>query len=106
MLALVIFWISCNPANFCLFKSTIETLEKMWNKKLTIKTPEQRQWGRCGVFILNFEYISRLFPSVSIVDFEQVYVSWEVSGSDCRRKLYSKCSCKNKLSIACYNSKA
>ena len=26
--------------------------------KLTIKTPEQRQWHRSGVFILNFEHIS------------------------------------------------
>ena len=26
--------------------------------KLTIKTPEQRQWRRSGVFIVNFEHIS------------------------------------------------
>ena len=29
-----------------------------------------------GVFIVNFEHIPRLFSSVSIVDFEQVKVSW------------------------------
>ena len=29
--------------------------------KLTIKTPERRQWRRSGVFI-NFEYISQLVP--------------------------------------------
>ena len=29
--------------------------------KLTIKTPEWRQWHRSGVFILNFEHISHLF---------------------------------------------
>ena len=28
--------------------------------KLTIKTPERRQWRRCGVFILNFEHKSHL----------------------------------------------
>ena len=28
--------------------------------KLTIKTPEGRQWRRSGVFIVNFEHISRL----------------------------------------------
>ena len=28
--------------------------------KLTIKTPKRRQWRRSGVFILNFEHISRL----------------------------------------------
>ena len=38
---------------FTCSKSTLETLEK-------------------GVFIVNFEHISYLFPSVSIVDFEKV----------------------------------
>ena len=28
--------------------------------KLTIKTPEQRQWRRSGVFIVDFEHISYL----------------------------------------------
>ena len=28
--------------------------------KLTIKTPEQRQWCRSGVLIVNFEHISHL----------------------------------------------
>ena len=28
--------------------------------KLTIKTPERRQWRRSGVFIANFEHISHL----------------------------------------------
>ena len=39
--------------------------------KLTIKTR-----GRSGVFIDNFEHISHL-SSVSVVDLEQVNVSWE-----------------------------
>ena len=59
---------------------TIETLEKGWEmcSKLTIKTPERRQWRRFGAFIVNFEDISHNIShnSVSIVDFEQVYVSW------------------------------
>ena len=38
--------------------------------KLTIK----RVQSRLGVFIVNFEHISHLFFSVSIVDFEQVNV--------------------------------
>ena len=45
--------------------------------KLITKTPERRQWHDCGVFIVNFEHISHLFPSVSVVDFEQVNVSWD-----------------------------
>ena len=28
--------------------------------KLTIKTPERRQWGRSGVFFVNFEHVSCL----------------------------------------------
>ena len=28
--------------------------------KLTIKTPERRQWCRSGIFIVNFEHISHL----------------------------------------------
>ena len=28
--------------------------------KLTIKTPQRRQWRRSGVFIVNFEHISHL----------------------------------------------
>ena len=28
--------------------------------KLTIKTPERRHWPRSGVFIVNFEHVSRL----------------------------------------------
>ena len=44
---------------------------------LTIKTPEQRQWCRSGVFIVNFEHISHLFlVSLLVGDFEQVNVSW------------------------------
>ena len=41
--------------------------------KLTIKTPEQRQWHRSGIFIVNFEHISHLFL-VFIFNFEQVNV--------------------------------
>ena len=28
--------------------------------KLTVKTPERRQWRLSGVFIVNFEHISQL----------------------------------------------
>ena len=41
-----------------------------------MKTPERHQWHRSGVFIVNFGHIS-LFLGVSIVDFEQVNVSWD-----------------------------
>ena len=65
---------------FTCSKLTIETLKKgceIW-LKLTIKTPERRQWRRSGVFIVNFEYNLHPFDSASIADFEQVNVSWEV----------------------------
>ena len=40
--------------------------------KLTIKTPERRQWRRSGVFIVNSEHITHL----AIVNFEHVSDSW------------------------------
>ena len=45
--------------------------------KLTIKTPEQRQWRRSGVFVVNFEHISHRVLSVSVVNFEHVIAGWE-----------------------------
>ena len=40
--------------------------------KLTIKTPERRQWRRSGVFIVRFEHnYFTPFSNVSIVHFEQ-----------------------------------
>ena len=49
--------------------------------KLTIKKPQQRQWRGSGVFIVNSKdnYFTH-FSSVSIVDFEQVNVSWDNIG--------------------------
>ena len=65
------------PAFTC-SKFTIETLEQGCEicSKLTIKTPKRRQWRRFGVFIVNFEHISHLCSSVSIVNFEQVNADW------------------------------
>ena len=46
--------------------------------KLTIKTPEQRQWRRSGVFIVICEHILHLpCSSVSIVNFEYVIAGWD-----------------------------
>ena len=68
-----------NPANIYLFKVNNRNTRKRCEmcSKLPIKTPGRRQWHRSGVSIVNFEHISHLFSSVSIVDFEQVNVSWE-----------------------------
>ena len=43
-------------------KSKIDPLEQGMKicSKLTIKTPERRQWRRSGVFTVNFEQISLL----------------------------------------------
>ena len=61
-------------------KLTIETLEQRCEicSELTIKPPKRRQWRRFGGFIVNFEHISQLCSSVSIVNFEQVNPGWEV----------------------------
>ena len=84
---------------FTCSKSTIETLKKMWNnfkvnskntRTTSFYTPWKHQktrtfmmflggteWRRSDVFIVNFYFIP--FPSISIVDLEQVNVSWEGS---------------------------
>ena len=43
--------------------------------KLTIKTPERRQWRRSGVFTVNLYFTP--CSSVSIVNFEHVNAGWE-----------------------------
>ena len=45
--------------------------------KLTLKTPERRQWFRSGVFIINFEHNSDVCFSFLITYFEQVHVCFD-----------------------------
>ena len=47
------------PAGNCIFNRNARTRCELCSK-LTIKTPERRQWRRSGVFIVNFEHISHL----------------------------------------------
>ena len=66
-------WTTSQPP-FSYSKFTIETLEprcKMCSK-LTKKPPKRSQWRRFGGFIVNFEHISHLCSTVSIVNFEHV----------------------------------
>ena len=46
------------------------------SSKLTIKTPERRQWRHSGVFIINFEQFFTPCSSVSIVKFEHANADW------------------------------
>ena len=49
-----------NPAGIYLLKVSnrnTRTICKICSK-LLVKTPERRQWGRSGVFIVNFKHIS------------------------------------------------
>ena len=57
--------------------------------KLTIKTPERRQWRRFGVFILNFDYIPYLFSSVSIADSEQVIIYDKITWHSCVHECFA-----------------
>ena len=61
-----------------LFKVNNRTAAKRCEicSKLTIKTPKQRHWHHSAAFIITFEHMSTHFSRVSIVDFEQVNVSW------------------------------
>ena len=66
-------WEKCiaftSQPTFTCSKLTIKTLEQRCEtcSKLAIKTPKRRQWRRFGVFVVNFEHISHLYSSVSIV---------------------------------------
>ena len=74
------------PPNIYLFKvNNKNSRKKVWIcSKLKIKTPERHQWRRSGAFIVNLTPLTYLtyltpFSSVSIVDFEQVNASWNVT---------------------------
>ena len=45
------------PGFVCQVSSGNFTAMPEINSKITIKTPEQRQWPRSGTFIINFEQI-------------------------------------------------
>ena len=45
---------------------------------LKMETPERLYWRRYNVFIVTLYTYLTPFRSVSIVDFEQVNVTWEV----------------------------
>ena len=68
------------PANINLFKVNNKNSRKRYEicSKLTIKTPERRQWRRSGVYIVKLWTYFTPFFSVSIVNFEQANVSWVV----------------------------
>ena len=53
-----------SPAGSYMFKVNIRNTRTRCEicLKLTIKTPERRQWSRSSVFIVNFECISYLVP--------------------------------------------
>ena len=44
--------------------------------KVNNKDTKRRHWRGFGFFIVNFEHISHLFSSVSIVNFEQINNDW------------------------------
>ena len=54
--------ITLNPASLYLLKVSNRNIRTRCEicSKLTIKTPEKRQWRRSGDFIVNFEFTSRL----------------------------------------------
>ena len=72
----------------------IETLEQRCEicSKLTITPPKRRQWCRFGGFIVNFEHISHLCSSFSIVNFEQVNAGWVFPR---KIQLPGVCNCEN-----------
>ena len=45
--------------------------------KLTIKIPEQHQWRRSGIFIVNFEHISHLVPQFLLLTLSRYILAGE-----------------------------
>ena len=76
------------PSKHLLVQSNNRNARKRYEiySKLTIKTTERRYWRRSGVLI-NFEHISHV-SSVSIVNFEQVNVSWVGAGKKLLQTLW------------------
>ena len=64
----------------------------MWNK-LTIKTPERRQWCRFRVFIVEFEHISHIALRFSVLKFYPLPTFYQVfmDNYTCERKLLKLC---------------
>ena len=57
--------------------NNIKARTNVWNMfKISNKPPKRRQWRRFGGLIVNFEHISHLCSSVSIVNFEYVIAHW------------------------------
>ena len=66
-------WLCITPKNIYLFKTNngnIRTMQEICSK-LTIKTSEWRQWCRSGVFLINFEHISNIFPTFPLLTFNK-----------------------------------
>ena len=57
---------------------------------LTTKTPEQRQWRRSGVFVVNFEKYFTICTSISSVNFEHVIAGWETPSNSSQIKIISR----------------
>ena len=55
-------------ADLLVQSSNLNTKER-WeiSPKLTVKTPERRHWRLSGVFIVNFEHISRILQAFSLL---------------------------------------
>ena len=45
--------------------------------KLTVKIPEQHQWRRSGIFIVNFEHISHLVPEFLLLTLSRYILAGE-----------------------------
>ena len=70
--------LSNNPAGIYLLKVNNRNTRKRCEicSKLTIKTPEQRQWRRCGVFIVNFKLISHLVLAFLLWTLNMQFPAW------------------------------
>ena len=50
--------------------------------KLTIKTPERRQWRHSGIFIVNFEHISHFVLVIPLLTLNTLHMRWCILSDD------------------------
>ena len=66
---IILSWLQSISVGNYLFKVNHENNKVMYEKssKLTINTPELRQWRPSGAFIVNFEHISHAILMISLL---------------------------------------
>ena len=94
-----------NPTNIFLFKVNNRNSKKRCKiyLKLTIKTPEWRQWRCSGVFVVNFEHISQLFLLFLLLNLNRYMLTGNTPRDSPRQSVFCRGFCRGKQCFYSYN---